>query len=682
MDFFIEDSIQIFVLRPNPNPIPNPLYAILSTNSPCPSMCGIAGLIALNGSGIDPVQLDRLTDALAHRGPDGRGTVISGSVGLGHRRLSILDLTNAASQPMISNDESVAIVFNGEIYNFQELRSDLQNKGHKFHSTGDTEVLLNLYRVYGEDCVQKLRGMFAFAIHDRKKGIVILARDRVGKKPLKYFFTAGVFAFASEHPAQQHVAPDLIGKSGQTVKALRTLPMCPKGMDTESMHHFLTMMYVPAPATGIAGIQKLPAAHLLRIDLKKGTHEMKQYWSLTYKTNRTKSLSEWKRDILSTFRESVRLRMIADVPVGAFLSGGIDSAAVVAVMSQLSDRPIETFSIGSPEETHNELPDAERIAKLFHTNHHPIRLEADIVHLLPEIVRTYEEPYADPSAIPTYLLARETRKFVTVALNGDGGDENFAGYHRYPILQFSELWRRLPVHFLMKPLVSAYHSMSQTTLSYRMNRFEQTIGLPWPERFLQYISFFTEEEKRSLYCRGFADEFTSTTSWYSAKTTEARFRASDRLHQAMGMDLETYLADDLLPKVDLGCMAHGLEARSPFLDHRLLELTASLPSKFQLRGFKGKKWILKEILKDILPAETLRKKKSGFRLPLDRWFRSDLKQFVTDRLLSPSSPLRQIFDADKLEKFLAHYFGSQIDYSDSVWTLLYLDEWMTQYGSV
>ncbi len=661
-------------------------------------MCGIAGIIRFDGVTPDQAALDRLTDGLTHRGPDGRGTVIAGPVGLGHRRLSILDLSSAASQPMISDDQSLAIVFNGEIYNFKELRLELQKRGCVFKSTGDTEVLLALYREEGEECVQKLRGMFSFAIHDRKKNIVFLARDRVGKKPLKYFANETMFAFASE------------------LKALRTLPECPRGMDSEAVHHYLTMMYVASPETGVSGIKKLPAAHSLTIDLNSGKQTLKKYWSLSYKTDRSKSLEQWKRDILETFRESVRLRMIADVPVGAFLSGGIDSAAVVCMMSQLSNRPVETFSIGSPEQTHNELPDAERIAKLFKTNHHPILLKADIVHLLPEIVATYEEPYADPSAIPTYLLARETRKFVTVALNGDGGDENFAGYVRYPILQFSELWRRIPLHALLRPLINGFHAFAGTTLSYRMQRFESTIGLPWAERLLQYISLFTEEEKRALYRKRFAENFSVTSEWYARRgphpLTPSPYAGEggahtflntdflspadgercparrggvrtgdDLLHQALSLDLETYLADDLLPKVDLGAMASGLEARSPFLDHKLLELTATLPSEYQLRGWNTKKWILKEILKDYLPAETLAKKKSGFRLPLDRWFRTDLKSFVTDRLLSPSSRLWEIFDRAAMEKFLAFYFNSRIDYSDHVWSLLYLDEWLVQYGN-
>lgn len=619
-------------------------------------MCGISGIIDLQGRAIDPKALDQLTDALSHRGPDGRGTFVRGNVGLGHRRLSILDLSNAAAQPMVSKTGDVAVTFNGEIYNFQELRAELEVKGHRFTSTGDTEVLLKLYEEEGEAGLQKLRGMFAFAIYDGKRQKVIVVRDRVGKKPLKYFVKDGVLAFASE------------------LKALRTLPQCPKGMDEEAISHFLTMMYVPAPGTGFQGIQKLPAAHLLSIDLKSGKHEVRRYWELKYQTE-TRSHAEWKQAVQSTFEDAVRLRMIADVPVGAFLSGGIDSAAVVATMSKFSQKPIETFTIGTEQETHNELPFASLVAQKFGTNHHPIIVEPNIVELLPKLVQSYEEPYADPSAIPTYLIAEKTRQFVTVALNGDGGDENFAGYVRYPILKFSRLWRMLPVHWAMSPLVSLFHGVAQSTLSYRMKRFESSIHDSEAKRQLQYLSFFTEEEKASILKK----KFPFTFDWYEQKTKEARARASDPLHQAMSADIDTYLADDLLPKVDLGCMHSALEARSPFLDHKLLELTARMPASLKLKGYTTK-WFLKDMLQGVIPSDVLTKKKTGFRLPLDHWFRTHQKAFVQDRLLSASSPLSAMFDRQGVEKFLHHYYTSQIDYSDHVWALLWLDEWMRQYN--
>ncbi len=560
---------------------------------------------------------------------------------------------------MLSEDGKTAIVFNGEIYNFAELRKHLEAQGHRFRSRGDTEVLLKLYAVYGDACVDRLRGMFAFAIYDEVRERVLLARDRLGKKPLKYFENNGVFAFASE------------------LKALRELPQCPKGADPEAIHHFLTMMYVPAPHTGITGLKKLPAAHTLSIDLRTGKSELKRYWELSYAADTRRSLADFEHDFLQTFDESVALRMVADVPVGAFLSGGIDSAAVVAAMSRLSHKPVETFTIGTEEESHNELPQAALIAQKFGTNHHPITVKPDIVHLLPELVKLYEEPFSDPSVIPTYLVAEQTRKFVTVALNGDGGDENFAGYIRYPILKFSRLWSALPVHALTLPVVRAFHAVMQSTLSYRSLRFESTIRDPIAERQLQYLSLFSESEKRVLYKKG-TPEFPDTYAWYAEKTASARARAMGWLHQAMSADLETYLADDLLPKVDLGAMAHGLEARSPFLDHTLLELTARMPAEYKLKGYT-KKWLLKHVLRDTIPAEILQKKKTGFRLPLDQWFRNDLKPFVLDRLLSVSSPLRTIFDDAALEVFLADYYASGVDMSDHVWALLWLDEWMRQY---
>jgi asparagine synthase (glutamine-hydrolysing) len=626
-------------------------------------MCGIAGIIRLDQQAVDPGVLATMTDALVHRGPEARGTFIDRNVGLGHRRLKILDLSDAAAQPMISDDGNTALVFNGEIYNFQELREFLAKQGIACASTGDTEVLMHLYRMEGERCLDRLRGMFAFAAYDRQKRTVFLARDRVGKKPIKYFTDGKTFAFASE------------------LKALRTLSSCPRGIDQEAVHHFLTMMYVPSPATGIVGIRKLPHASSIMIHAAEGVvGPIRKYWSLRYEPDDHVTVSEWKERILAAVDESVKLRMIADVPVGAFLSGGVDSAAVVAFMARHSPHPVKTFSIGSPEETHNELPFAALTAKHIGTEHHPMVLTADIVRLLPELVRMYEEPYADPSAIPTYLIARETKKHVTVALNGDGGDENFLGYVRYPILRFSLLWEKFPglLHSAVRAGVELSHQMLRTTLTYRALRFQSTIRDAWPERYLQYISFFTEEEKRNLYAQGFGASYPSTASWYASSTASARDRARDPFHQALAMDIDTYLADDLIPKVDLGSMAHALETRSPLLDHRLLELTAKIPLRYTLRGLQ-KKWIFKQALEGIVPSEVLHKKKTGFRLPLDRWFRTDLQGFVSERLLDSSSCLLRFLRREALEQFFRGYLSSRVDYSDHLWALLWLEEWLRQY---
>lgn len=621
-------------------------------------MCGIAGIIRLDGGRVDVSVLDVMTDALSHRGPNGRGTYVDGVVGLGHRRLSVVDLSDASSQPMHSEDGRYTLIFNGEIHNFQEKRSMLEARGHRFRSTGDVEVLLKLYQEFGSRCTDHLRGQFAFAIYDREKRTVFLARDRLGKKPIKYFESGGSFVFASE------------------IKALRKHPECPRSIDEQAIYDYLTMMYIASPRTGFEGIRRLPAAHTMTIDLARGTKEQQRYWQLTYRSDRTKSIEEWKREILDMLRESVRLRMIADVPVGSFLSGGIDSAAVTAFMAKESTQPIETFSIGSDEDSHNELPDAERIAALLSTNHHPIVLKPDIVHLLPELVHTYEEPFADPSSIPTYLLARETRSSVTVALNGDGGDENFAGYIRYPILRFSERYAALPhlFHALMRGGTGLFASLFRTTLAYRSHRFQSSITQTWPERYLQYLSFFTEEEKQNIFHK----KFERTDKRYAAMTADARERGDNLIHCAMSMDLDTYLTDDLLPKVDLGTMAHALEARSPLLDHMLLELTAQIPAELKFRG-REKKWIFREALRGILPDETLDRKKSGFRLPLDAWFRTDLRSYVTDRLHAADSPLWRLMKREEVSVFLGQYYASSVDFSDHVWSLLWLDEWMRQY---
>ncbi len=623
-------------------------------------MCGIAGIVRLDGVPVDPRALDQLTDALAHRGPDGRGTHRAGNVGLGHRRLKILDLTEAAAQPMVGGSGCV-LTFNGEIYNFAELRAGLQARGATFRSTGDTEVLLKLYEEEGPACVAKLDGMFAFAVHDPKRNIVFLARDRIGKKPLKYFRSGVTFAFASE------------------LKALRELPECPREFDRDAILRFLTLMYVPSPETGFLGIRKLPAAHTLTLDLATGTEHVERYWSPPSSNPVTLSEGEWIERIDATFTEAVRKRMVADVSVGAFLSGGVDSGAVVAAMSSLSGKPVETFSIGSEDPRMNELPDALLTAKKFGTNHHPIVVEPDLPTMLPELARAYEEPFADPSSIPTMLVAREARKHVTVALNGDGGDENFGGYVRYRIAAFADRWARVPrsVHRLVEGGASLFHLLRRDTFSMRCLRFERSMRLPESARYLETLSFFSEAEVRGLLRPGVSPF--PTGRWYAEKTAEASARGGgDPVRRAMHRDEDTYLADDLMPKVDIATMSAGLEARSPFLDIGMLELTAGVPTDMLIRG-GVRKWIQRRWLMDELPEDILWKKKRGFRIPLDTWFRGPLASWVDQRLMDAPPAFHEIFDRATVETFLKTYRGTRMDLSDHVWALLWLCEWMDQY---
>lgn len=624
-------------------------------------MCGIIGIVRFDGAEVDRSLLDRCTDALAHRGPDGRGTHIYRNVGLGHRRLAIRDLSPAGHQPMVSEDGDTVVVYNGELYGIEEDRNRLRRQGWTFRSQSDTEVLLRLYQQDGIACLTRLRGMFAFAIYDRRKRKIFLARDRLGKKPLKYFSSNGVFAFASE------------------IKALQCIPECPREIDREAIHHALTMMYLPSPFTGIQNIHKLPAAHLLTVDIQSGTYIVERYWELRHETDQIRSLDAWEKESMHTLKDSVRDRLASDVPVGAFLSGGIDSAVVVALMSRISGKRIPTFCIGAEGDSQGDLPWAESVAQALGTEHHSCIVGPDVLELLPELVRMYEEPFMDTSTVPTYLIAQEARKSVTVVLTGDGGDENFAGYIRYPILLFSEWLRKFP-RFLRCPVhwgVRCFLKLHPTTLLYRLDRFLGSLDVPVLERLLQYVSFFTEEEKSFLYQTLFFRHTLPTAPWYASHVRSRCLEQGDLLHQALSVDLSTYLPDNLMPKVDMGTMAHGLEARSPFLDHRLLELTAGIPSRYLLKGLRGK-WILRRILRGILPPEILHQRKRGFRLPLDRWLRSEKWGWMQERLQNGNPLFWEFFERQKLAAFLKRYRESDIDYSNHVWALLWLEEWSRQ----
>ena len=633
-------------------------------------MCGIAGIVHLDGAPVDRDALDRITDALTHRGPDGRGVFIDRNVGLGHRRLKIIDLSDAAAQPMVSGDGNAVVTFNGEIYNYKEKRKMLEQRGHVFRSQSDTEVLLQLYEEFGTDCLAHLRGMFAFAIYDKRKRQIFCARDRVGMKPLKYFFDGKIFLFASE------------------LKALIQHSACDRSPDLSTVHHFLTMGYVPSPFTGFQKIKKLGPAEALLLDLNTAKLTLWKYWSLKFKEKDECSIDEWKKRILEKLDESVRLHMVADVPVGAFLSGGIDSSAVCAFMAKASRfapagahskrTPIHTFSIGRGD-SKDELKDAALVAARIKSNHHPQVVHPDIPSLLPKIVRAYEEPFADPSAIPTYLVSQFARERVTVALNGDGGDENFAGYLRHSILTFSFGWEQFPraVHAVTRFGTKSLASIFRTDFLHLCDEFERSMELPWQERFLRYNCAFTEHEKRPLYASSFS-QHQATPAHFSALGAPYRGYADDRLDQALSMDLFLHLADCLMPKVDAAAMAHGLECRSPLLDYEFLEMTARMPSDLKLHG-NELKWIFKEALEDILPDSILDKKKQGFRLPLKPLFQGELKSYVREKLLSGSEKKWEVFDRRALERFLSVALESRIDYSQHIFTLLCLDEWFLQY---
>ena len=604
-----------------------------------------------------------MNTAIKHRGPDDSGVYISpdATVGLGHQRLAIIDLSPLGRQPMRYLDR-YEIVFNGEIYNFQEKREELIAKGYVFISQSDTEVILALYAEYGKDCVQHLRGMFAFAIYDEQAETLFCARDRVGKKPFKYYQDDNVFMFASE------------------LKAILTQPEYVREPDYEAIHHYLTLQYVPAPLTGFKGMRKLKPAHTLSIDLK--TREIKEecYWKLDYRNKLQLSETEWKKRILEKLEESVRLRMISDVPLGAFLSGGIDSSAVVAMMSKSSSTPVRTFSIGFKEQKYNELPYAKMVARKFGTDHTEFIVESQAIDLLPMLVRQYEEPFADSSALPTYMVSKLTREHVTVALNGDGGDENFAGYSRYSAFQISLLASFFSpiIKLFLTPCFKFLSALFKTTLLERICRFIESLEVDYKTRYMTFTSYFTTQHKNAIYTDNFKKRaLPDTNKLIAKKFTESS--SSSKTEQAVYADFTTYLPDDLLTKVDIATMTVSLEGRSPFLDHEFLELTAQIPFSLKLKGLNNKKYILKEALRGLVPDEVMFRPKMGFGIPIDEWFRGELKDFVYKKLLSQKSLARGIFKKEGIQFLLDEHCNTTINHAPRLWALLTLELWFEEY---
>lgn len=624
-------------------------------------MCAITGKFFFKSGLVSQGDIHRMNSALVHRGPDDQGLYISPSknVGLGHCRLSIIDLSPAGHQPMCNEDKTVWIVFNGEIYNFQELRPELERKGHVFRSHTDTETIIHLYEEEGVDCLRKLRGMFAFAIWDEKKQELFLARDRVGKKPLKYYINEDFIVFASE------------------AKAFLKDHHVPREIDEEAIHHYLTFGYVPNPLTGFKNIFKLPPASYAIV--KNGSMKVGRYWNLSFDEKLTFSREEWKERILVKFEEAVKLRMIADVPIGAFLSGGVDSSMVVAMMARNSRRPIKTFSIGFGQKTHNELPFAKKVSQLFDTEHTEFVVEPDAFDLLPFLVGHFEEPYSDSSAIPTYLVSQMTRRHVTVALNGDGGDESFAGYPWYSFQKISHRIDHLPVLSHLAFSILSLMVWPRSTFSRRAKIFLRSLKLPPSERYLSYFtsSFFTENEKMGMYTPSFAQRVCNKeTSDFFAKIYQDS-HATDALDQAFASDIHSFLPDDLLVKVDMASMANALESRSPFLDHELIELAAKIPSNFKMQGLNTKS-LLKSAGEALLPKDILYRKKQGFMVPLDKWFQTSLYP-MAEELLSKNTRIHAFVQPEAIKKILHEHSKGFLEHGSRLWALLWLEYWMQEY---
>ncbi len=628
-------------------------------------MCGICGKLNLDGSPVDAGLIRKMAGTLVHRGPDDEGVYAKGCAGLGHRRLSIIDLSAAGHQPMTNEDGTVWIVFNGEIYNFPSLKSELEAKGHVFRSHSDTEVILHLYEEEGADCVRKLRGMFAFAIWDEKARTLFLARDRVGKKPLFYYYDGGRFLFASE------------------IKAILADPSVDLRPDRIALHHYLTYQSVPSPFSAFEAIKKLPPAHTLLV--KNGRIAIERYWKLPYLPKFDASTPAKVRDLeaelVALLAEAVRLRLISDVPLGAFLSGGIDSSVVVALMSGLMREPVRTFSIGFHEKDYDELAFARIVADRFGTQHTEFQVRPNAVEVLPKLVWHYNEPFADPAAIPSYYVSKLAREHVTVVLNGDGGDESFAGYQRYVANELAGRSDLLPV-LLKKGLkaVSAVLPASKDphSFSWRLKRFLQAVSLTPELRNALWLTHFNNEMKEALYAPAFREETRGIDSYDVILDRYAHAGATDFTDRTMAADVGLYLPDTLLVKMDVASMANSLEARSPFLDHEVMEFAARIPADLKLKNGKTK-IILKSAFRDTLPAEIINRKKMGFGVPLDHWFRNELREMAHDTLLGQRATERGYFRKEQVAKILDEHASGAWNWQYHIFNLLMLELWHREF---
>jgi len=633
-------------------------------------MCGIAGKLYFDPQGrVEEPLLRRMCRALAHRGPDDEGIYTSGPVGLGHRRLSIIDLSAAGHQPMSNDDGSVWITFNGEIYNFLELRRDLEQAGVRFRSHCDTEVLLKLYEARGTDCLKSLRGMFAFAIWDARQRLLFMARDRLGVKPLFYRADDRGLVFASE------------------LKALLQDPEVARVVDPVAIHHYLTYQYIPGPRCAFEGVRKLPPAHYLLC--RNGKVEIHRYWKLAHAPKHEVRTEAQLRDLEEELRvrleDAVRCRLVSDVPLGAFLSGGIDSSAVVAMMSRHMGRPVKTFSLGFAEDHYNELPAARIIADRFQTEHTEFHMNVDAVDMVPALVRSYDEPFSADSAIPTYLLSKLARSHVTVILNGDAGDENFAGYDRHIANDLATRLRGISTILGSRAaramLEAIPHGPGPQDLRWRLKRFIRRLGQSPGARNAGWQSRFGPAEKAHLYAESFNRRVAGidTHALLFARYREAE--AVDFLDQVLYSDVTTYLPDCLLVKVDIATMANALEARSPFLDHTLMEFAARIPTRLKIRNGHSK-WILKRALKGVLPEEILGRRKMGFNLPLDAWLRGGLEEMARDLLLSRRSLERGYFSPAYVRQILDDHLAGRWNWHIEIWTLMILELWHREFVDI
>lgn len=628
-------------------------------------MCGIVGIYSLDGAKpIDAKLLGAMNDVIVHRGPDSAGVYVDpGRVGLAMRRLSIIDVAGG-DQPIGNEDGSVQVVYNGEIYNFRDVRAELEAKGHRFETNTDTEVVVHAYEEYGDDCVQRFQGMFTFALWDARRGRLLLARDRVGQKQLFFTQAGGQLLFGSE------------------IKALLAHPAVERRLRPAALNHYLTFLYVPEPLTMFEGIEELRAGCVLTAE--RGRVEVRPYWQLRYDVDLGMSPDAAVRGLREHLENAVRDCLVSDVPIGAFLSGGIDSGAVVALMAKYTPGQVNTFSIGyaTGGEAFDERAFARELAARYGTHHREFEMTPDVREIAPRLVHAFDQPFADSTAIPTWYLCELTRRHVTVALSGLGGDELAAGYERHRGALLAERLRFIPgfVHrALLRPLADALPDPeSGNPWGQRLKRFARAAELPFEERYFELLSQLSRAARESLLAPDFLEQIDLDEPRTHFQRVLDPVADAHPLNQALYADLKLYLPGDLLTLSDRVSMAHSLELRVPYLDHRLLEFAATVPPGLKLRGME-RKHLLKRAVRDLLPASFFRRRKMGFSAPLAVWFRNELRDYVEGVLSREAIERAGVLRYGAVRDILDRHYARKANYDNVIWALVVFGLWHARY---
>ncbi len=622
-------------------------------------MCGICGVAYFDGERADGSVVSRMRESLTHRGPDDCGIYLDGGVGLGHRRLSIIDVAGGR-QPMSNEDGTIWITYNGELYNHLSLREELTARGHRYATNSDTETIIHLYEEYGRDCVSRMNGMFSFAIWDANAKEVFLARDQLGIKPLYYLLDERRLVFASE------------------LKAILKHPGVERNIDYAALDTFLAYGYTGSPRTIFEGIRKLPPASSLLI--RDGEPSVREYWRLKFPERPFGDEAYHAQRIRELLKASVARQLMSEVPLGAFLSGGIDSSAIVAMMSEVTDS-VKTFSVGFEDSSFNELPYARLVAETFGTDHHEFVAKMNVIELLPRLLEYYDEPFADSSAVPTYIVSQMARTNVTVCLSGDGGDELFAGYDRYAACKVAEAYAFVPrpvrggIASLVRLLPESTANKSVVAFG---KRFVAASELPPEQRYASWVALFNEEERGRMYSQEAKEHTRELKIRDYLSGFYRQCTASDFVAKTLCVDLKTYLPEDLLAKVDIASMAHALEVRVPFLDHTLVEYAQTIPTSVKFPGL-ALKHILRKSFEKKLPKKIVGRRKHGFGVPVGAWFKGELAGLAHDSLLGKDAPARTFFNEEYLERLLTQHRTGRRDNGQRIWALVFFNLWYRKY---